>query len=503
MSARVVSARQAGCALRNIKVTSKVREWSAGRAKRLGIIAALLLTAVLTVLAVAWARSSWATAVPAESSGLTLGRPGREAGAAAERGTIVPAPVAGCGFWESRSGGSAEDVAGAQDIGTAGAVDGDREARETPFAGTAPATAQSPVNDPAIGQGAGFLDWFERDVKYLRTLGQTLGALSGRGYAGLDDRAVLLSRISCEIARLREAIAYLDERPSYRDPDLGFSVYDTQATGWLHVLDVALRTREDLLSALRSPLTGWLSAARERAVCDAAAQEAASLYRLSDGTPLYDADPSRLPQVDEVVRTLRAMDLPRPAFDGYRVYLLPLSMGDVSGLGAEGYTLIGAAAAGREVIANQVAVTVAHEFGHHIQLSALGPTYAANPTTWSRYMSLRGIRGWAADGKVNTEAWASSPEETFAEDVRVLFGPPEASREPFGTAYADPRSDPELAAKAREFIAAQAAAVRSGDSGTPFGGGALAGGASGDIGSSLAIVKALLRSCYERIAAGP
>ncbi|MGE5594006.1 MAG: hypothetical protein ACM3X3_10065 [Betaproteobacteria bacterium] len=362
----------------------------------------------------------------------------------------------------------------------------------------------SPVDDLApgsIGHDAGFIEWFERDVEHLKALGASSGGRVGGAANG--DATALTDLVAREIAWLREAIAYLDERPSYRDPDLGFSVYDTRATGWLHVLDVALRTREDLLTALRSPLAGWLGAARESAVRDAAAREADSLYRLSDGTPLYDADPSRLPQVDEVVRTLRAMDLPRAAFDGYRVYLLPLSMGDVSGLGAKGYTLIGAAAVGREVIANQVPVTVAHEFGHHIQLGTLGPTYAANPTTWSRYMLLRGIRGWAADGKVNTEAWASSPEETFAEDVRVLFGPPEASQEPFGTAYADPRTDPELAAKVREFIVAQAAAVRPDDAPAAFGADTLAGGGSGSIGSSWTTVKALVKSCYERIAGGP
>lgn len=476
MSGRAGGVGHKTCARQTSGVTAGVPRWWTGRAAA-GIFVALLLT---TALAVAGASLSQATALSAVSTRPAVAAVARDVGGAAQR--------RGLGLI------TRDDSSGTQ--GTEGTECGGA-GRSAASAVMEPVGAESPVDDPAIGQGTRFRDWFERDVEYLEALGRR----SSHGDAALKDGAVLTRRVSREIARLREVITYLDESPSYRDPDLGFSVYDTRATGWLHVLSVALRTREDLVAALRSPLVGWVSAARETAVREAAVREADALYRLNDGTPLYEADPSRLPQVDEVVSTLRAMDLPRPALDGYRVYLLPFSMGDVSGLGADGYTVVGAAAAGREVIPNQVPVTVAHEVGHHIQLAAMGATFRDNPAAWRRYMSLRGISRWTADGKVNTPAWAVSPEETFAEDVRVLFGPPAASQEPYGTAYPDPRNDPELAARLREFITAQAQRAGAGRAES-----VVAGGSSPWLPptptatSGWATAKALLRMCYERIA---
>ncbi|MBC7083218.1 MAG: hypothetical protein H5T95_06985 [Firmicutes bacterium] len=420
-------------------VTAGTPGWWTGRAAA-GIFVALLLTTALVVT------ENWLSrpaAVPAVG-GLAPG-----VGGAAAR----------CG-WRAVTGDDYSGTGGGEAASAAGE----------------PVGVESPVDDPVIGQGPGFVGWFERDVEYLETLGRRASRWDGG----------LFREVRREIARLREIVAHLDESPSYRDPELGFLVYDARTTGWLHVLSVALRTREELV-ATRS--------------VDAAIEGMDALYRLNDGTLLCDADPARIPRVDEVVSTLRAMDLPRPALDGYRVYLLPFSMGDVSGLGADGYTVVGAAAAGREVIPNQVPVTVAHEVGHHIQLAAMGATYRDNPAAWRRYMSLRGISRWTADGKVNTLAWAVSPEETFAEDVRVLFGPPAASQEPYGTAYPDPRNDPELAARLREFITAQA--QRAGAGRAEF---VVAGDASPWLPpartamSGWAAAKTLLRMCYERIA---
>ncbi len=343
---------------------------------------------------------------------------------------------------------------------------------------------ESPVADPAIGREPDFVGWFERDVEHLGALARRTCDRDGGDAASREAR--------CEIARLRVLIAQLDENPSFHDPELGFSVYDTRTTGWLHVLSAALRAREALV-AMRT--------------CRATIPGKDALYRLNDGTPLYEANPARLPRVDEVVDTLRAMDLPRGAFEGYRVYLLPFSMGDVSGLGADGYTLVGAVAAGRKVIANQVPVTVAHELGHHIQLATMGATYRDNPEAWDRYMRLRGIPRWTSDGKVNTSAWATSPEEAFAEDVRVLFGRAAAAREPYGTAYNDPRSDPALAAAVREFIVGQARRAGGARSGQARSASVVAGGPwlpeSGAVASSWSNAKALLRRCYDIIAGRP
>ncbi|MGE5585298.1 MAG: hypothetical protein ACM309_07185 [Bacillota bacterium] len=497
-------------------VTAGIPGWWTGRAAA-GVLVTLLLTAALAVAGACLSRAAAVSAVSTKPAVAELARD--VGGTAPRRGSCLSmAPKGFATFLEGvRVAGACttgrrefgwDDSSGTQGTQRTQGTEGGGAVGAAP-AVMEPAGVNSPVNDPVIGQGTGFLDWFERDVEYL----EALGGRSSHGDAAARDDAVLTARISREIARLREVITCLDESPSYRDSDLGFSVYDTKATGWLHVLSVALRTREDLLAALRSPLVGWVTAARETAVREAAVREADALYRLNDGTPLYEADPSRLPQVDEVVSTLRSMDLPRAAFEGYRVYLLPFSMGDVSGLGASGYTLVGAAASGREVIANQVPVTVAHEFGHHIQLGAMGGTYRDNPAGWRRYMGLRGIPEWTVDGKVNTRAWAKSPEETFAEDVRVLFGPPAASQEPYGTAYPDPRNDPDLAAGLREFITAQAATQpRRAD---PGGAERLsrAESVAGDMGpwlrptrtvsSSWAVLRTLLEMCCERIADGP
>lgn len=255
-----------------------------------------------------------------------------------------------------------------------------------------------------------------------------------------------IAELEAETASIREQIAWLEANPSYSDPELGFSVYDTHATGWLHVLSIAAHAREELL----------------RTRSEDAAPGTDALYLLGDGTPLYEAAQDKLPEVKDVVDTLRGMALPRAAFAGYRVYLLPLSMGDTSGLGTGGYMLVGAPAAGRRVIVDQVPMTVAHEFGHHIQLMALGASYWDNPRAWRRYMDARGIARWTADGEVNSPAWAASPEETFAEDVRVLFGPDRAASEPHGTRYGDPRMDPALACEIRKLVRAYAGAIREG-----------------------------------------
>lgn len=285
-----------------------------------------------------------------------------------------------------------------------------------------------------IGQGTDFAAWYESDAKHLAELARRVS---------MQDRQSI-SEVETEIASIREKIAWLEANPSYSDLELGFSVYDTRTTGWLHVLSVAARVREELLMT-RS----------EDAVPDANA-----LYHLGDRTPLYEAAQDRLPEVAEVVDTLRGMDLPRAAFAEYRVYLLPFSMGDTSGLGARDYMLIGAPAEGRKVIENLIPVTVAHEFGHHIQLVSLGASYWDNPLAWQRYMNVRGIPRWSPHGEVNTAAWAASPEETFAEDVRVLFGPDRAASEPHGTRYGDPRTDPALAREIRKLVRAHAGAIR-------------------------------------------
>ncbi len=283
--------------------------------------------------------------------------------------------------------------------------------------------------------------WHEQDTEHLAGLVRRAANRKGAGDE-IDGGRALTEQLEAEISFILATTARLEADPAYSDPDLGFCVYDPVETGWLHALDVAARARQVLLDG----------------GSEAAVLAANDLYRLADGTQLCEADPDGLPRVTDVVRTLRAMDLPREAFEDYRVYLLPLSMGDTSGLGTSEYAIVGAVARRREVIAEQTEVTIAHELGHRIQLARLGPSYWSNPAAWRRYMALRGIAGWSPDGSAASAAWSRSPEETFAEDVRVLFGPDRAAAEPHATVYGDPRADPELAASLREFVFELAAA---------------------------------------------
>ncbi|NLS45245.1 MAG: ImmA/IrrE family metallo-endopeptidase [Firmicutes bacterium] len=275
-----------------------------------------------------------------------------------------------------------------------------------------------------------YIEWFNNDVGNLAYIMQNNKEVNGLF------RFVIRVKLRKEIETLENKIALILDNPAYTHPTLGFYIYDPDAAGWLHALYKARNARKHLLSSHLEDFP----------------PENKNINILSDGTPLFEAGPDMVPEIEEVVKTIEGMSLPPVVFRGYKIFILPFSMGEISGLGSKGYMLLGAPPHDHENIRNQVAFTVAHEIGHHIHMTFIGSIYEDNPQLWDEYMEIRGIPKWTTDGNVNSEAWFESTEETFAEDVRVIFGSGEAALWPHCTKYPDPRIDSEITEALRSFI---------------------------------------------------
>jgi hypothetical protein len=269
--------------------------------------------------------------------------------------------------------------------------------------------------------------WYQADLHHLSGLASTLSP---------PRRAV---RLRAEQAALDRELAALDRTGPYRDRR-GFAVYGPAVTGKLHALALARLNRQNLLTGV-SPerLPG-----------------PETVFSFG-GYRLYRTLPHKFASQDEVIRALDGLRLPDAALTGYRVYLLPGSLGDMSGLGGPGYSMLSGEPLTERLVDHQFASTATHEFGHHLSLSRLGGHLSDAPRQWSRFLALRHIPGWQDDGGVNTDAWARSPEEALAEDVRVLFGTPEAASLPYAAGYGDPRRDPQLRRAEESFLRSLAA----------------------------------------------
>lgn len=150
----------------------------------------------------------------------------------------------------------------------------------------------------------------------------------------------------------------------------------------------------------------------------------------------------------QVLNELDGENLPPALFTGFRVYLLPVGMPEISGLGGAGFAMI-AAPDIKEKSIEQLRVTLLHELGHHLHSSFM-PSINGRPNRlWEVYHKIRGGR-WRGPGKVNTQDWSSSSEETFAEDFRLLFGKDQWY---YGDiVLGDPRVQPGVVAKLKRFM---------------------------------------------------
>jgi hypothetical protein len=247
-------------------------------------------------------------------------------------------------------------------------------------------------------------------------------------------RPAVRARLWREVTALKREQASLDQDGAYTDPR-GFKVYAPAVTGKLQALGLARQSRVRLLAGL-----GRRAIARP-----------AEVFRMA-GYQVYRTLPRKFAGQDEVVRALQGVQVPDTALAGYRVYLLPGSLGDMSGAGGHGYTLLGGEPLTVRLVDGQYASTATHELAHHLSLSRLGGHFTEAPREWGRYLKLRGIPNWQDDGAVNSTAWSLSPEEALAEDFRVLFGTEEAAALPYSAGYDDPRQDPALRRRVTQFL---------------------------------------------------
>lgn len=240
---------------------------------------------------------------------------------------------------------------------------------------------------------AGLQLWYQQDKAYLSN--------SGRRDFGQ------------EITLLTRELKLLESRPDYRDSS-GFSVYLPITSGRIHLLSAGIAAR----------------------------QSAGASYPFDEllGHTLKMENPTQYPDLGRVVRTLKGLDLPKEAFEGFHVYLLPYSMGEANGYGGNGYAFLAAAPSNETLISNQLEVTLVHEFGHYLSFRFMDRNTAQGRALWDKFLKIRGIT-WHDAGEAGSKAWGLSSEEVFAEDFRVWMGKSVVGSGYFGDlAYPEPNT---------------------------------------------------------------
>lgn len=213
----------------------------------------------------------------------------------------------------------------------------------------------------------------------------------------------------------------------------GVQIVPADAGGRLHLLDVAIDSR---LAALGNR---WNR------------DEGEDRFLLYYDYPIDTERRVQIVQPEEVAAILDAVAVPASVFADYRVVLLPFALEKTAGLGSAGEAILGAAPATGYVSPHRTAYTLLHELGHHVHFTYMDAA-ANGDALWKDYMSLRGIEHWTESGRVNSQAWALSPHETFAEDFRILFGDESARHFVHGTTYGDPREASDRGEAVRSFI---------------------------------------------------
>jgi hypothetical protein len=233
-----------------------------------------------------------------------------------------------------------------------------------------------------------------------------------------------MNRIMAEIARIEKTEGATGEG--------GYVVYPARTTSKLLALYQALDSRLTYLNSGKMPPN----------------------RKQWDGYALADtkSKPYTTAQVMKVMAELQANGVPGKLIKGLHIFLLPNSIPDVSGLGGAGFVLISAPTDSTKTdadMAADLAVTLEHETGHHVQMRFMPKGSPDGDALWRDYLAIRGGT-WHGPGAVNTKGWSDSSEETFAEDFRMLFGKDQPY---FGdVTLGDPRENPEQAGRVKNFI---------------------------------------------------
>lgn len=236
------------------------------------------------------------------------------------------------------------------------------------------------------------------------------------------------SRIVAEIRQLSREVAAKEEQMGQAGPE-GYKVYSPRESAELFGLYQGIATRLDYLNH------GW--------VTEEPVQWEGYTFDTGNNVPFTTTG------VQQAIASLAPAKLPPVFLKKLRIFLLPYSIPEVSGLGGAGYLMLSARPVGLDLIDNQLTVTLYHEIGHHVHMQFMPENTAEGRGLWLEYLKILGGT-WHGPGKVNTAAWSNSSEENFAEDFRMLFG----NDQPYfgDMALGDPRVHPREATALKTFI---------------------------------------------------
>ena len=226
--------------------------------------------------------------------------------------------------------------------------------------------------------------------------------------------------------------------PDYTSLLLGFRVFGPSKAAALYAVEREAATR---LSAMRG-----------------GARALGRVKPAAWGLGLRSTTLGKVPTVANVAGAIEEMRVPRGSLAGVSVFIMPFSLVGTSGLSWPNVVVIGSRPPDYETMDTQLQFTIAHEMGHIIHYRAMGP---AGSPAWREYMRLRRIPNWQSGGRALTAAWETSVEESFAEDVRVVFGGTKSAQADYGTIYGDPRGQPGECDRLTAFILKQIAASKA------------------------------------------
>ncbi len=231
-----------------------------------------------------------------------------------------------------------------------------------------------------------------------------------------------------QLKRLVNEVKQAEQTSGVAGP-AGIKIYDPQATAVLLEKYQLIRAKLDSLKSGRTvnAPTDWAG------------------YSFNGAAPNFTTT-----QVQQALAEF-VPGLPSRFFNDLRLFLLPVAIPDVGGLGGPGYVLLSGQTDPEYRTDAALRITLYHEIGHHVHLSYM-PTRPVPPSLsaqWDAYLKLRG-GSWHGAGAVNTREWSNSSEETFAEDFRLLFG----KDQPFlgDIRLGDPRTQSRRAEAVKQFI---------------------------------------------------